>query len=120
MALIQCCECGKEISCHAKTCPNCGYPLKKSGKGFAIASLVLGIISCVYSLPMLSFISEPDIPIVTVVSMAVYIMVFGVLSFVFGMVSHNKGCKLKKKTAGLILSSVSIVALLLVIISTAL
>ena len=29
MALIKCPECGKEISDKAKTCPNCGYPIKK-------------------------------------------------------------------------------------------
>lgn len=28
MALIKCPECGKEISDAAKSCPNCGYPLK--------------------------------------------------------------------------------------------
>lgn len=27
MALIQCPECGKEISSFAKSCPNCGYPI---------------------------------------------------------------------------------------------
>ena len=29
MALIKCPECGKEISDKAKTCPNCGCPIKK-------------------------------------------------------------------------------------------
>lgn len=29
MALINCPECGKEISDQVKNCPNCGYPLKK-------------------------------------------------------------------------------------------
>ncbi len=121
MALINCPECLKEVSDNAKACPHCGFPLKKKGKGFAIASLVLGIISCVYSLPpMLATISEPDIPKAAIIAMAVYIMIFGVLSFIFGIVSHCKGCKLKKKTAGLILSTVSIIVLIVVIILTAL
>ncbi len=120
MALINCKECGKEISDMAKMCPHCGYPIKKKGKGFAVASLVLGIISCVYSTPLLTTISEPDMPKAATIAMAVYIMLFGVLSFVFGIVSHSKGCKLKKKTAGLILSSVSIIVLIVVIILTAL
>ena len=30
MALINCPECGKEVSDKAGTCPNCGYPLKKN------------------------------------------------------------------------------------------
>ncbi len=29
MALIQCPECGKEVSTAASSCPHCGYPLKK-------------------------------------------------------------------------------------------
>lgn len=29
MAMIQCPECGKEISSNAESCPNCGTPLKK-------------------------------------------------------------------------------------------
>ena len=32
MALIKCPECGKEISDHAISCPNCGYVLPKSSK----------------------------------------------------------------------------------------
>ena len=30
MALIQCPECGKEVSDHAETCVHCGYPIKNS------------------------------------------------------------------------------------------
>ena len=30
MALIKCPECGKEISDEAKSCPNCGYRIRKS------------------------------------------------------------------------------------------
>ena len=33
MALINCPECGKEISDQVKNCPNCGYPLKKKKNG---------------------------------------------------------------------------------------
>lgn len=29
MSLIKCPECGKEISEHAKECPNCGFPIEK-------------------------------------------------------------------------------------------
>lgn len=116
MALIICKECGKEISDKAKCCPNCGLPLKKKGRGFAIASLVLGIIACVYSLPVATTLSETNMNKTAVIAMAIYIMIFGVLSLIFGIVSHCKGCRLKKKTAGIILSTVSILILLTVII----
>lgn len=32
MALMQCPECGKTVSCYADTCPHCGYPLKVTGR----------------------------------------------------------------------------------------
>lgn len=28
MALMQCPECGREVSTHASSCPGCGYPLQ--------------------------------------------------------------------------------------------
>jgi hypothetical protein len=31
MALVSCPECGKSVSDKARSCPNCGYPLKASG-----------------------------------------------------------------------------------------
>ena len=35
MALIQCPDCGKEVSSSATACPNCGYPItSQSDKGF--------------------------------------------------------------------------------------
>lgn len=49
MAMIKCPECGKEISDHAKVCPECGFAIKKkSGKVIlivAIAIIVLVIVS---------------------------------------------------------------------------
>ena len=32
MSLINCPECGKEISDRANSCPNCGYPIKETAK----------------------------------------------------------------------------------------
>ena len=52
MALINCEECGNSISDKAKVCPHCGYPNKGKGKGFAVTSLILGIIALVYALPI--------------------------------------------------------------------
>lgn len=116
MALINCIECGKEISDKARFCPNCGIPLKKKGRGFAIASLVLGIIACVYTLPVITAIVESRIDVMSKISMAIYIMIFGILALIFGLVSHTKGCKLKKKTAGVILGAISTCILLICVI----
>ena len=32
MAMINCPECGKEVSNQANNCPNCGYVLNKAGE----------------------------------------------------------------------------------------
>jgi len=49
MALINCKECGKEISDTAKKCPNCGYEDKNnttsSDNSFGIIGMIIGFIS---------------------------------------------------------------------------
>ena len=117
MALINCRECGKEISSLAKFCPNCGCPtVLKKGRGFAIASLVLGIISCVYSLSVLGSAFSNTMEKFEVIGMAIYIMLFAILALIFGLVSHIKGSKLVKKTAGIVMGIISIVVLSICII----
>ncbi|MBQ6884722.1 MAG: zinc ribbon domain-containing protein [Clostridia bacterium] len=116
MALINCIECGKEISDKAKSCPHCGMPLKKKGRGFAIASLVLGIIGCVYSLPVLLMAFKKFESTGVAFGRAMYFMIFGVLSVIFGVNSHLRGCHLKKKTAGIVLGTINIVVLSISII----
>ena len=48
MALIECPECGKEISDTAKICPECGYKIKKVNRKvciiIAIIVIIIGII----------------------------------------------------------------------------
>ena len=109
MPLINCEECGKSVSDVAKACPHCGFPIKKKGKGFAVTSLVLGIIACVYSMGIVTTIFTPHNQAYTAGALAAYIFIFAVLSLIFGIVSHCDGCTLKKKTAGIILSIIAIV-----------
>lgn len=49
MSLIQCPECGKEISNEAKACPNCGHPIKsknnKHSKGIIVIAALCGIVA---------------------------------------------------------------------------
>ena len=45
MAMIQCPECGKEISDTAKVCPNCGYPIQKGKKQLSIK--MVGILTVI-------------------------------------------------------------------------
>lgn len=49
MALIKCPDCGKEVSDASATCVGCGRPIgkaKRSRKGEATLSVLLGIGSC--------------------------------------------------------------------------
>ena len=55
MSLINCPECGKEISDKAKMCPNCGYKFKNNiwmkiwGKRLIIIGAISAICSLIYS-----------------------------------------------------------------------
>lgn len=140
MAMIYCRECGKQISDQAPACPNCGapqqpqmptypvnmtYPMyvvkpKIPGRGFAISSMVLGIIAAVYaliySIGAIEIIIEGDSYYRTISEKLEngngYIVIATILSILalsFAIASHSKGCVLKQKTAGTILGIISIV-----------
>lgn len=47
MALINCPECGKEISDMVKRCPNCGYPIKKKTNSRIIVVTVIVLSICI-------------------------------------------------------------------------
>ncbi len=86
-----CPKCGNNVDDAAVICVNCGENLKQApakapGKGMAVASLVLGIVS------MLCF------PPVT-----------GTLGIVFGAVARTKGNKSPMTIAGIICGAVGIV-----------
>jgi len=101
----------------------------KRGKGFAIASMVLGIIGLPYYFLMfiisLVFMSEPNLmihdsyntsgfdPIVALrvglVAMTVLGSVFAVLSLIFAFVARTKGCRNGISIAGLVISVISFI-----------
>ena len=147
MAMINCPECGKEISDKTLSCPNCGYPLnsnenynishqeyfvkkKTPGKGFGIAGMVLGIIGVVYS--TMIFLSTLGTLMVEsggavnelfksgMIGMGVYMMIFGILALTFGCVSRSRGYKKGQSTASVALGVITIVLCLAIIILSAL
>ena len=92
--MIYCSKCGKQNTDDSMFCVGCGAPLSQQtnyrttmqpGKGFAIASLVCGI---------LSFFCYGIVP--------------GILAIVFGAVAKNKGCKDNMATAGIVLGIIGI------------
>ena len=57
MSMINCPDCGKEISDKAVSCPNCGYPLSQS---MELASLGENAQKTKISEPTISCLSNPD------------------------------------------------------------
>ena len=147
MAMINCPECGKEISDKALSCPNCGYSLnsnenynisyqeyfvkkKTPGKGFGIAGMVLGIIGVVYSTMLLlstfSLLMTESVGVADelfksgMIGMGVYMMIFGILALTFGCVSRSRGYKKGQSTAAVALGIITIVFCLAIIMASAL
>lgn len=56
MALVKCKDCGKKISKNAKTCPECGSPLKRNKIGCSV--LILFIIIAAAASSILSFFNK--------------------------------------------------------------
>lgn len=116
MALVYCKECGREVSDKAKFCPQCGFTFKIKGRGFAITSMVLGIIACTYSVPLMfrtlslmvdTFVVFRKETAEAMAFLSGFMLIVAALSLVFGIVSASIGCKLKKRTAGITLGAVS-------------
>lgn len=136
MAMINCPECGKNISEKAFSCPNCGYPLnenavdtkisirsKMPGRGLGIAGMIMGILGVVYS--PITLISTTDIDTNTIqrqscITMAIYIAVFGILALIFGFNSRAKGYKKGQSTSAIVMGFITLVFCIATIIISAL
>lgn len=167
MAMIYCSQCGKQISDLAPVCPQCGAPQqvapqyqnpvqpiymvqpvkpKIPGRGFAITSMVLGIIGVYYAFgsvitsimtPLIERVSKAktyfydesgdlvyghndtfeavtdSILTTSVLMMIIFTFILGALALIFGVASHNRGCKLKKKTAGIAMGIITLIVTLI-------
>ena len=57
MALINCGECGKEVSTEAQSCPHCGY--KKRGR--SILTILIAVIFVVVVLPIIGLMIKDNL-----------------------------------------------------------
>ena len=113
-----CKYCGRNVPNNACFCPQCGSKLKnkKVGRGYAISSLVLGIVSCVYV--TLFFFAYLGGEKVLFNPPSMFFAVFTattILAITFGAVAHFKGSKLAKRIAGFVLGSISLVELIILL-----
>ena len=116
MAIINCPECLKEVSANAKMCPNCGFPLKKKGKGFAIASLLLGILSlfytftfCIHNILVATF-SKYNLLQEKAIWFAFVLIIFvSLAAIICSIVAHKKEIQFKYTKMGMIMGIISIV-----------
>ena len=58
---MYCQNCGKKIDENAVICVGCGCAIKRKGKGKGIASMVLGILSVIYSLLALLVVLDKEV-----------------------------------------------------------
>ena len=127
VALINCPECQKRISDRAFSCPNCGYqlnieyaPYKRPipGRGFGIASMIMGIFALLYVFSVLRVVIQiQKIERNSVIVAVLVPFVFTVLSLVFGYVSHTRGYNKGIKKAGIIMGEIALAACLAIVIS---
>ncbi|HIU74907.1 MAG TPA: DUF4190 domain-containing protein [Candidatus Pelethocola excrementipullorum] len=117
MSLFICPQCGKEIDANEQACPYCGLPLNQSSQGnpyqqpyhmqnqqpqgssgLSIASMVLGILSIVFSCLGLGWI-------------------LGVIGLILGIVAiFNKNQGRGMAIAGITTSAISILLIILLLI----
>ena len=78
----------------------------RRGRGLGIASMVIGIIAIVYSVPVA--FSSFSFPTEVAVPMAIFIGILGVISLVFGIVSICMGYRRGQSISGVIMSSLAL------------
>ena len=127
MAMIQCPECGKDISDNAVSCPNCGYQLINTrtqykkiipGRGFGISSMIMGILGAFYGfIALTNVFTMPEYTKSIAISGTILPIIFAILALIFGVVSHSKGYNKGQKKAGIVLGVISLVLCIITIIS---
>ncbi len=131
-----CPNCGKELNENADVCLNCGKLLtnnkriNKQKKGFSIASMVLGIISVLWTISMLLSL-EQGIETLKVelyyneefiffifyfIGYTMFSLTPAILALIFG-IKNNKENKNGMAISGIIMSVISLISCLFVFVS---
>ena len=95
-----------------------------TGKGFAVFSMLLGILSCFYALTYTGYYTVKNLVALTMpdtydyvyatkdlimeYGCYVFVVIAAVLSIIFSVTASNKGSKSKMKNAGIVLSAIAL------------
>ena len=99
MAIIECPECGKEISSHAENCPHCGYPINKKTPVYhhsdapereynyrTISSFIsAGVILIIGICFIVSGLVQKKVPAGPFVGMGIFMIVMSVVGVLIGI-----------------------------------
>ncbi len=122
---MYCQNCGKKIDENAVICVGCGCAIKKKGKGRGIASMVLGILSVLYSLIAFLVVLDDEVELYSYYSaseMVGYIIGFVLIQSVLAIISVSLAASERKtnkngfNTSGLWLSISSFILIAIQII----
>lgn len=126
MSKLICNACGQNFENSEKFCTFCGNTLTHTskGKGFAVFSMLLGILSCFYTLcytfyfagMVLVVLTMPDIYLkfyaptnwIYEYGCFLFVIISAVLSLIFSIVASKRGNLSKMKNAGKVLSSIAL------------
>lgn len=122
---MYCQNCGKKIDENAVICVGCGCAIKRKGKGKGIASMVLGILSVLYSLIAFLVLLDDEVELYSYYSaseMVGYIIGFVLIQSVLAIISVSLAASERKtnkngfNTSGLWLSISSFILIAIQII----
>lgn len=122
---MYCQNCGKKIDENAVICVGCGCAIKNKGKGRGIASMVLGILSVLYSLIAFLVVLDDEVELYSYYSaseMVGYIIGFVLIQSVLAIISVSLAASERKtnkngfNTSGLWLSISSFILIAIQII----
>ena len=97
--------------------------VKIPGRGFGITSMIMGILSLVYSTPLMSLLSIPEfenfrfddiVANSAFCVLAFYVSIFVILGLIFGFNALSRGYKNNVSKSGLIMSGIAIAIVIMV------
>ncbi len=125
-----CSNCGNKLDYEADVCLKCGKLINKSkiyqkGKGRSIASMILGIVACFFTLIMVLNFNETNNEIIyytdfpSIIAYLIGYSIFSLPTSITGLCLSISGIKIEKSgfnISGVILNSISLIIVTIIIL----